>query len=240
MTPAKTRPQSSELGNFLTPESMITPGGAGGIVAVISNTLFSSFGLPPAHVGLALSFVFGLLVLAGRRVWWRSVVLYVLNSLIIFTVAFGAGHLTPAPTPGTSDGTSLKSLFLGPALAQDAGGNARSGAENPWQNPFTGPKSIFRCPFGICSSPPPPTLSTEPNTDRSGGDYDSMELPDLASCQKACLQDQRCQAYTFAPRGYKHENWNGPTPWCWLKNVRSPASAMSGLTSGVKTTFFSN
>jgi hypothetical protein len=223
-----------QLSRFLTPESMLTPGAAGGVTTLISNTLYSSFGLPPAHVGLLLSFVLGLLVLVAPRVWWERMIYYVLNSLIIFCVAFGAGRLAPPPaSPGGK--TSVGWLLLSPSYAQgtaptEQATGTQTSQESPWQNPFGGPNSFFRCPFGGCT----PRLTTEVNTDRRGGDYDNKDVPDLQSCQRLCLENDRCRAYTFVPPGYKHENWSGPTPRCWLKSVQPNATPWQGLTSGIR------
>jgi len=64
-------------------------------------SVFSS--VNPGIFGLVISFAFGLVVLTtGVRLWLR-IVLYVLNSLVIFSVAAGSGTFankvaSPAPT----------------------------------------------------------------------------------------------------------------------------------------------
>jgi hypothetical protein len=85
--------ERSALDKFLTPEAMLTPGAAGGTTMLIANALANNFGLPPSYIGLLLSFLFGLLVLASARELWLRVIYYVLNSLIIFCIAFGSGNL---------------------------------------------------------------------------------------------------------------------------------------------------
>ncbi len=79
--------------DFLRPESMVTPGVAGGMVMAITNTLWLHFGLEPRWTGLGLSFLLGTVVfVAGSLPVWKRGVLYVLNSLIIFSVAAGANY----------------------------------------------------------------------------------------------------------------------------------------------------
>jgi hypothetical protein len=108
----------TQLEKFLTPEAMLTPGAAGGITTLIANTLYANFGLPPAHIGLVLSFLFGLLVMATPKQIWAKMIYYVLNSLIIFCVAFGAGHLVPIPSSQARE--HALGAFASPAYAQIA------------------------------------------------------------------------------------------------------------------------
>jgi hypothetical protein len=81
------------FGQFLNPEAMLTPGVTGALVMMITNGLASNFDIPRAYTGLFLSFVCGLLVLVMDRQWWIRAIYYVINSLIIFCVAFGANGL---------------------------------------------------------------------------------------------------------------------------------------------------
>lgn len=78
-----------QLGDFLNPASMLTPGFAGAVAMMISNTLVHAFGLPPAWSALVLSFLLGSIVWVASVSLLRGAVYYVLNSLIIFSVAFG-------------------------------------------------------------------------------------------------------------------------------------------------------
>jgi hypothetical protein len=75
---------------FLTPESMLTPGIAGSMSMMIGNTLQHQFHISNGWSILVLSFVFGLLVLATNQSLLKRSVYYVLNSLVIFCVAAGA------------------------------------------------------------------------------------------------------------------------------------------------------
>jgi hypothetical protein len=86
--------------DFLNPNSMLTPGLAGGMTMLITNTVCQWFPLKPAEVGLAVSFMFGLLVLAMAAPWWKRGVYYLLNSLIIFCVAAGASGFGAAAAIG--------------------------------------------------------------------------------------------------------------------------------------------
>jgi hypothetical protein len=52
----------SPIDKFLTPEAMLTPGAAGGVVMLIATVISHNFGLVPlytSYLGLVLSFVFG-------------------------------------------------------------------------------------------------------------------------------------------------------------------------------------
>lgn len=88
---------ATNIDKFLTPESMITPGVAGSMSMMIGNTLHYQFNVPNGWAILALSFGFGLLVLAKSRSLLTKVVLYVVNSLVIFCMAAGAIALSAGP-----------------------------------------------------------------------------------------------------------------------------------------------
>jgi hypothetical protein len=86
---------------FLNAKSMLTPGIAGAVAMLITNSLTQQFELPGKWVALLLSFLLGTLVFIDKNssVWQRGV-LYLLNSLIIFSMAVGtnsAGRATAAP-----------------------------------------------------------------------------------------------------------------------------------------------
>lgn len=105
---------NTSLDQFLTPEAMLTPGVAGSMSMMIANTLHFQFNLPNGWLILALSFVFGLLVLANNKPFVTKSVLYVLNSLVIFCVAAGTTTL------GSKSNADQAELFLliQPAYAQ--------------------------------------------------------------------------------------------------------------------------
>jgi len=76
--------------DFANPRSMITPGIAGGITMFITNALGTQFELPLNWVGLAISFVLGLIVFSSSiSTGFERIVLYFVNSMIIFATAFG-------------------------------------------------------------------------------------------------------------------------------------------------------
>lgn len=92
-----------QIQDFLNPRSMITPGAAGGIVMMIGNTLWFQFGLDPKWSGLGISLLFGLLVLTGPAMpIWQRGVYYILNSLIVFTMAVGASNFGAAAATTTA------------------------------------------------------------------------------------------------------------------------------------------
>lgn len=90
------------MNEFLNGKSMITPGVAGALVIVISNTAFVQFGIPSKWSSLILSFLLGTLVFMGTVApLWQKGLFYLLNSAIIFSVAVGTNqvgaNLTPSP-----------------------------------------------------------------------------------------------------------------------------------------------
>lgn len=83
-----------EIREFLNPRSMVTPGIAGGVAMLIANTLWLQFEVPPRWTALVVSFLCGLLALAGAGLpAWQRLVYYVLNSLIIFSVGVGTNSI---------------------------------------------------------------------------------------------------------------------------------------------------
>src|SRR5215468_7304858 len=86
---------------FLNPKSMLTPGIAGGIVMMISNTLLAQFQLPAKWTALSLSFMLALVVfLAAIIPMWQRAIYYIFNALIIFSVAVGANKVGTATQSG--------------------------------------------------------------------------------------------------------------------------------------------
>lgn len=83
------------LSDFLNPRSMLTPGIAGSLTMAITNTLAAQFALPPNYSGLAISFLFALLVYisASQHRWYERVLYLALNSLIIFSIALGTNQV---------------------------------------------------------------------------------------------------------------------------------------------------
>ena len=91
----------TDIEKFVTPESMLTPGLAGGMTMGITNALAFQFALnapQPALIALVLSFVFGLCVFVSGKPGKRAfkLLFWVVNSLVIFTVAAGSNSLGTA------------------------------------------------------------------------------------------------------------------------------------------------
>ena len=74
--------------------------------------------------------------------------------------------------------------------------------------------------------------STETSIDRFGGDYRSFALaaPNASgdACRKACEEEGRCRAWTYARPGY-----TGRSARCFLKSSVTPPRRRPGLISGV-------
>lgn len=88
---ARRRRRTTPLMNeFINSKAMITPGVAGTSVIMVTGTLVSQFDIPGNWVALIMSFLIGTAVWSDASVAMpNKLVLYVLNSLIIFTVANG-------------------------------------------------------------------------------------------------------------------------------------------------------
>lgn len=88
-----------QLTDFLNPNSMITPGAAGGATMIITNTLCSQFEVLPANItALVLSFLFGSLTFVYSAGVLQRAVYLVINSLIIFVMAYGSNTIGMSAT----------------------------------------------------------------------------------------------------------------------------------------------
>jgi hypothetical protein len=67
----------------------------------------------------------------------------------------------------------------------------------------------------------------EPNVNFYGGDYGSFANNDPIECGKACANDARCVAYSWAPAAPQR-----PNATCWLKSSIPATSYAPGLVSG--------
>ena len=87
---------------------------------MIGNGLHYNFNVPNGWAILVLSFAFGLLVLASGAPLVKRVVLYVINSLVIFCVAAGTVTLGAQGGEKASDKVRATSYFslIQPAYAQ--------------------------------------------------------------------------------------------------------------------------
>jgi hypothetical protein len=122
----------SDIDKFLSPESMLTPGLAGGMTMGITNALAFQFGLDapqPALIALVLSFLFGLCVFVSAKSNIRrgvKALFWVINSLVIFTVAAGSNSIGTAASMAQANGTprgvaSVIEQLVPTAHAQSAG-----------------------------------------------------------------------------------------------------------------------
>ena len=89
---------------FLNPKSMVTPGGAGAIIMLVANSLSVFLGFPPEITVIVMSLLFGLLVvLPYSASMIHKSLLFIFNSLIVFSIAVGTMTVgveavgTPAP-----------------------------------------------------------------------------------------------------------------------------------------------
>jgi len=119
--------------DFLNPKSMLTPGVTGTFVMFLVNGLLGQFPeLSPRFTALGISFLIGALVFYSHRLHEARVyekgAYWVLNSLIVFVVGFGATHIAADVTDPVKikPGAFLPSL-VAPALAQDPVDKAAKG-----------------------------------------------------------------------------------------------------------------
>jgi uncharacterized membrane protein YkvI len=105
---------------FLNSKSMLTPGVAGAMVMLIANSLGQQFDLPLRWTALVLAFVMGTIVFADKTALaWQRAILYLLNSLLIFSIAVGSNTLGKSVTaddeqglrPGASSGSFFADWF---------------------------------------------------------------------------------------------------------------------------------
>jgi hypothetical protein len=93
----------AEIKDFLNPNSMLTPGMAGGLTTSITMPLALSFGLKVPWVTLSVSALFALLIVLAikeRLSKLQRIVYFILNSLIIFSISLGtAFNLDRMPKP---------------------------------------------------------------------------------------------------------------------------------------------
>ena len=103
-----------QIKDFLNPKSMMTPGIAGGLTVSISMTLVNAFNLEFTWVSLSISFLFGLLIVLSFKESLLLRCLYcILNSLIIFSVSFGAGKTIDPPPAPPKPPSSIEDLYRG-------------------------------------------------------------------------------------------------------------------------------
>lgn len=76
------------VNEFFNPRSMMTPGVVGGLIMLISNTLWVQFSLPKSWTSLFLSSLFVILIIKKFNVLlYEKLIYFIFNSLIIFSLA---------------------------------------------------------------------------------------------------------------------------------------------------------
>ena len=122
------------MDQFLNPKSMITPGVAGGLAMLLSNTLCFTFPeIGFRYVVLTLSFLLGFVAVVALQAHIGERALYwVVNSLIIFSMGVGTSNIGASIEEKIDDDrgaihasvddqhVSVLSFFIGNAQAQDA------------------------------------------------------------------------------------------------------------------------
>ncbi len=81
---------------FLNTKSNLTPGILGGLCMLLSNTIIRAFSIQSLapYVVLVLSFLLGTTVFTDKKItFFQKCSFYVLNSLIVFSVALGTNTL---------------------------------------------------------------------------------------------------------------------------------------------------
>lgn len=80
------------MDDFANAKASLTPGAAGAATMVLTATLVSAFDLPASLTALIISFLMGVawVLMAETPIRWaQKIVLCTLNSLTIFSVAYG-------------------------------------------------------------------------------------------------------------------------------------------------------
>jgi hypothetical protein len=121
----------ADINEFLNPKSMLTPGFAGAATMMITNAVANALQLPNGHKGipvtaLTVSLLFGLLAFTSTAVpVWQRTLYWLLNSLIIFSMAVGTNRVGGIAT-GAVSGTLQPSVAY--AQVPPAGGAAPANA----------------------------------------------------------------------------------------------------------------
>ncbi len=122
---AADRAAPSPFAEFLNPNSMMTPGAAGAFTMVITNTLCQQFApLPLNYTGLAVSLMFGAMVFGYGASLITRLMYFVINSLIIFVVAFGSNAIGERIAKGPEQGAGAGKTAALQSLQTDQGQSA--------------------------------------------------------------------------------------------------------------------
>ncbi len=85
--------------DYLNPKGMLAPGTFGSTTTMVSGTLATQFGWPGHLTALVVSFMFGMMVFSDKKMpLLQRIILYIINSLVIFTMAAGINSAGVAAT----------------------------------------------------------------------------------------------------------------------------------------------
>jgi len=173
---------------FLNPNSMLTPGVAGAVTMAITNTFAAQFKLIepwPAAVALTVSFLLGLLVMAAKAMpYWQRFIYYVLNSLIVFTVAVGSNTLGQAGGASPAGGEKVSYIELLRPLA--SAGIPAAHAQSPSRN-------------GWCCLNNKVNASSEEECNKWGGRFFSTQEEAQQACRSEASKKQEKDRHFFRP-----------------------------------------
>jgi len=115
---------------------MVTPGFLGALVMVGTNVFGAVLAIPPGTrwyplLSLALSFLFGLAIIVHSRSVREKIVFYVMNSIVILSVATGSNvlgqQIQQLGQPGAQPGAALvSSAFASTAQRRDVAGHVQT------------------------------------------------------------------------------------------------------------------
>ena len=174
--PRKSDNESGAIEEFLNPASMVTPGVAGSLTMIITNALSLQFGFTASWTGLVVSFLCGTLVFVSSVGLAKKLVFYVLNSLIIFSVAAGT-------TGFAASATQRADWNLGLSPAHAAAPEPAEARQIAQAQPADDPASAIKPPAGLATELPAETF--EPET--SGASQAALE--EQIKALKLQLQD---------------------------------------------------
>src|SRR3569623_3290562 len=82
--------------------------------------------------------------------------------------------------------------------------------------------AVFLVLAGTAAMAADRSVTLQKDTDLPGFDYQVDKGSTLENCQKACIGDDLCRAFTF----------NTKTKWCFMKGGLGELAAFKGATSG--------
>jgi hypothetical protein len=205
------KPPAGALSDFLNPQSMMTPGALGAITMLATNAFCNSFPgvIDPtwerAILGFALSFLFGLSATIKVGPWAQRALFYVLNSVIIFSVATG----TNSAGSGLARAASLS--LSSSAFASDDATRPTQTAQffKPWfQAPVQeqAPSAAPAVPQGSVPRPPPAKTTSDANWFVTVGAYPTKDEAEKAALEINRAHGTKYHASVVGPPGWKSYN----------------------------------